>query len=230
MMNTNTPIFEITTPVEDAIDHYKTVKKDATLGETFHEAGGRLGLIRNILGSFPEQSTVTLQAQLSTESSQIQSTAQTDQDQPAKKPPQTVETSFIACKGSAMLLKDLFQKISSETSTTRLQLYREFLEDNGKDKLVESLVSKLMQNICLLAHYYGIEEGRLQGLRAAINGLRSRGSSDPNMQTEVTRSYSNSGSGYQFISSSGSTQNNSTGNGTNLNGANFHAPVSFGGN
>ncbi|KAL6826528.1 hypothetical protein V8C40DRAFT_244448 [Trichoderma camerunense] len=227
-MATNMSMGELTTAVAQLIDPYKAVKDDLTLGATFIDAGDKLDLVRDTLVIFPEQPTITPQARLLIESSQIQSSTQTVQAQLTPETRPTAENLLKGCHESTKFLRALFEKVlPREVSKARVQLYRDFLRDNGSDKLVETLVLKLMQNICLLAPYYGIEEQKLHQLRVAIDELKSKSSSDPNVDTPGNHWYTNSGSGTQFNASPGSTQNNSTGNGNNFPGANFAGAVSF---
>ncbi|KAF3057658.1 hypothetical protein CFAM422_012273 [Trichoderma lentiforme] len=204
MTDTNATISEITTLVAEDMTHYETVKEDHTLGNTFHETGRRLGLIKEVLGYFQtQQPTDTAQA------------------------PTSADTLLRDCHNDAILSKNLFKQVS-QVSPTRLQLYKDFLTANGGHNLVENLVLNLMQNICCLAKYYGVDEEMLKGLRVAINELKGMKSSDPNMQNEAVHSYFNSGSGPQFNASTLSTQNISTGSGTNFTGSNFHGTFIFG--
>ncbi|KAL7961184.1 hypothetical protein V8C34DRAFT_274017 [Trichoderma compactum] len=193
--------------------HYETVKGDHTLGNTFHEAGRGLGLIRDALGLFQtQQPTAAAEAPTSTDTAQAQSGA---------------DILLRDCHNDATLSKNLFQQISQVSPATRVQSYRDFLSVNGSHNLVESLISNLMQNIYCLAKYYGTTEGLLKGLCDAIDELKRMKSSDPILHNEGIHSYLNRASGTQFNATTFSTQYNSTGSGSNFTGANFHGAVIF---
>lgn len=232
MTDTNTNIKEITTIVEDAIKHHEAVKEDHTLGETFYKAGLGLGLIRDALQIFPTQQPTPAQVQPSAEASNTQPSTEAADALPSTEAADdqpSADTLLSNCRKDAILLNNLYLKISQESPTTRLESYKDFLRENGSHNLVETLVLNLMQNLCRLAKYYGIEEGPLEGLRDAITELKSMKSSDPNIQTKGMHSFLNNGSGTQFNATTLGTQNNSTGNGTSFVGSSFHAPVTFGG-
>ncbi|KAK4069342.1 hypothetical protein Trihar35433_5921 [Trichoderma harzianum] len=214
MADINTTILQITTIVVEAMKHYETVKEDHTLGNTFHEAGRRLGLIRDRLRLFQTQ-----QPTAATEAPPFMDTAEA---QPS------ADTLLRDCHNDAMLSKKLFQQVSQVSPTTRLQSYKDFLTTNGSHNVVENLMLNLMQNICCLAKYYGIDEGLLKGLRDAVNELKAMKSSDPNMQNKAVHLYLNSASGALFNTTTLGTQNNSTGSGINFAGSNFHEAFIFG--
>ncbi|PNP59090.1 hypothetical protein THARTR1_01338 [Trichoderma harzianum] len=251
MMDAKTTIKEVTTIVAEAIKHHETVKEDRTLGETFYQAGQGLGLIKGALGLFPaEQPTAAIQSQQPTETVEASPPAETVEASPpaegfntqpttgaADTPPSTdtaqdqpsADALLKNCHNDAILLRDLFHKISQAPPTMRSRSYKDFLKENGSDNFVETLVLNLMQNICRLAKNYGIKEEQLKGLHDAITKLKSMKSSDPNVQKQGSHAYLNKGSGTQFNSTTRGVQNNSTGSGTSFNGSSFHAPMNFGG-
>lgn len=214
MTDTNPTIKQINDIVAVAIKYHDELKEDHTLGETFYKAGGGLGLIERALRLFPaQQPTAAAEAPPFTDTAQSQPSA---------------DTLLRDCHNDAMLSRNLFQQISQISPTTRLQSYKDFLTANGSHKVLENLILNLMQNICCLAKHYGVDEGLLKELRDAMNELKAMKSSDPNMQNKAVHSFLNSASGTQFNASTLSTQNISTGSGTNFAGSNFHGTFIFG--
>ncbi|KAM6478267.1 hypothetical protein HDV62DRAFT_188961 [Trichoderma sp. SZMC 28011] len=214
MTDTNPTIKQINDIVAVAIKYHDEVKGDHTLGETFYKAGGGLGLIERALSFFP--------AQQPTAASEAPPFTETAQSQPS------ADTLLRDCHNDAMLSKNLFRQVSQISPTTRLQLYKDFLTANGSHNVVENLILNLMQNICWLAKYYGVDEGLLKELRDAIIELKAMKSSDPNMQNKAVHSFLNSASGTQFNATTLGTQNNSTGSGINFAGSNFHGAFILG--
>ncbi|KAL6812522.1 hypothetical protein J3E69DRAFT_348832 [Trichoderma sp. SZMC 28015] len=196
-------IAQIIMVAKAGISSYNIIKDDSNLGETFHKAGCGLQLIVDALHIAEGQQYTEISSQAA--------------------------TSLESLLAGVKLAYAVFDEVSRAPANERFQVYKDCIDKKGKGNRVETLVSDVMSNICLLAEACEIEAGmrtQLKALRDATADLDQMDSSIPVNQDEAKHSFANLGPGNQY-NAAGGTQNIVSGNSKQFTKSNFHGAVTF---
>jgi hypothetical protein len=173
--------------------------KDATdLPPAFREVAQKLPLIQDILQ--------TAERHL-------------DDSNPDDESCQAITHIVELCKDKAQRLVAIFQEVSPQPDSSRLERYIRAVKTLGKANRVESLMKGILEDVQLLAENRAIQGATEAQVGKLVEAIQELSSMPPSVPDEgFPHTYYNSGSGPQNINRGDGVQNNNTGSGQQFTG------------
>ena len=134
-----------------------------------------------------------------------------------------------SCKRKAECLQSIVRELAAEPDASKFRRYCTAVRWLGKEAKVEEVVKGMLEDVHLLAGNRAIKAATEAEVAQILRAIEELSDMQPSTFTAYrSLAFSHYGSGQQFNSSDGGTQNANTGGGNQFVGATFNGFVTFG--